>query len=52
MVSLMQNKGKNDNRKTMITLSDDIRALSESLEYVKVNNEKCWNYVFIFWLFH
>ncbi len=32
MVSLMQNEGKTDDRKIMITfLSDDIRAPSESL---------------------
>ncbi len=45
MLSPMQNEGKTDNRKTMITfLSDNFGAPSESLEYVKVNNEKFWNY--------
>ncbi len=45
----MQNEGKTDNRKTMITFSsDDINASNESLEYVKVNEEKFWNYLLIF----
>ncbi len=44
----MQNEGKADNRKTMITFSsDDFSTPSESLEYAKVNNEKFWNNVFI-----
>ncbi len=51
MVSLMQNEGKIDNRKTMITF-DDFSAPGESLEYTKVYNEKFWKYVFIFWLFY
>ncbi len=53
MVSLMQNEGKTDNRKSTITfLYDDFSTPSERLEYVKVNNEKCWNYMFIFLFFH
>ncbi len=39
MVSLMQDEGKTDNRKTMLTFSlDDFTAPSESLEYVEVNH--------------
>ncbi len=50
---MMHNKGKTDNRETMVTFSsDDFSTPSESLEYVRVNNEKFWNYLFIFWLFH
>ncbi len=53
MVSLMQNEGKFEKRKTMITFSsNDFSAPSERLEYAKVNNEKFWNYAFIFWLSH
>ncbi len=53
MVSLMQNEGKTGNRETMITfLSDNFTAPRERLKYVKVNNEKFWNYMFISWLFH
>ncbi len=48
----MQNEGETDYRKTMMFSSDGFRAPSERLEYVKVNDEKFWNYVFIFWLFH
>ncbi len=34
----MQNEGKTDDRKTMITFySDDFSAPNESLEYAKVN---------------
>ncbi len=45
MVSLMQNGGKTDNGKTMITFSsDDLSALRENLEYAKVNKEEFWNY--------
>ncbi len=52
-LSLIPNEGKIDNRKTMITfLSDNFSAPSEGLEYAKVNNEKFWNDVFIFCLFH
>ncbi len=41
MVSPMQNEGKTDNTKTMITfLSNDFSASSDSLEYVKVNSKK------------
>ncbi len=53
MVSQMQNEGKTDNGKTMITFSlDDFSAPSKSLDYAKANNEKFWNCVFIFWLFY
>ncbi len=52
MVSLMQNEGKTYNRETMITFSlDDFGASGGSLEYVKVNNRKFWNYPVIFCLF-
>ncbi len=52
MVSLMQNEGKTGKRKTMfMSSSDDFSAPSESLEYVKLNNEKFSSYVFIFLAF-